>query len=136
MLIHHGLQVAPLTLLRSGGLSVPTPRSPCPSRRVLLECRRLLLCPQRGRCPPIGSSLFAPRTAFIFGFEYMQMLQWSHVKGNYHYTPPCTHTHTHHYPHPSPFIFPALFLFCLSPNCCLLCSVGRGLGGWQWGSWL
>lgn len=60
------------------------------------------------------------------------MLQWSNVKGNYHYPP--MYTHTHHYPHPSPFIFPTLF--CLSPNCCLLCSMGPGVGGWEWGSWL
>lgn len=35
MLIHHGLQVAPLTPLRSGGLSVPTPLSQLPPRELL-----------------------------------------------------------------------------------------------------
>lgn len=104
MLMRHRLQVAPLTLLCSGGLSVPTP-FPCDPSRDLLGCRQLLLSLQHGRGPPIGSSLFAPCMVFILWFEYMQMLQWSPVKGNTHHILPTAH------PHPSPFIFPAPFLF-------------------------
>lgn len=57
MQIRHRLQVAPLPLLSSGGLLVPTPL-PRISLRALLGYRRLLLSLQQGRSPPIGLSLF------------------------------------------------------------------------------
>lgn len=63
MQIHHGPQVASLPLFSSGGLLVPTPL-PQVSPRVLLEDRRLLLSPQQGRRPPIGSSLSTPLHGF------------------------------------------------------------------------
>lgn len=60
MLIHRRLQVAPLPLLSSGGLSVPTPL-PCVSPRELLGDRRLLLSPQRGCGPPHWPVFVCPR---------------------------------------------------------------------------
>lgn len=128
MLIHHGLQVAPLTPLRSGGLSVPTPLSRLPPRE-LLGRRRLLLSPQRGRSPPIGLSLSAPCTVFMFWFEYMQMPQWSSLSKE---TPTTSSTALFPPPIPPPTRLPSfsslLFLFVSPPSCCLLCSVGW----WLW----
>lgn len=117
MLMRHWLQVAPLTLLCSGGLSVPTP-FPWDPPRDLLGCRRILLSPQHGRGPPIGSSLFAPCMVFIHWFEYMQMLQWSLRQRKLPPRPP------HCPPPPVSLHFPRSIPFCLSPCCCLLCSVG------------
>lgn len=62
MLIHCGPQVAPLPLLSSGGLTVPTPLS-WVSIGVLLGYWRPPPSLQRGRSPPIGLSLFEPMRA-------------------------------------------------------------------------
>lgn len=81
MLIHHGLQVAPLPLFSSGGLLVPTPL-PWVSPRVLLENWRLVLSPQRGCSPPLARLCQPLCIAFTPWFEYMQMLPWWLAKGN------------------------------------------------------
>lgn len=118
MQIHHRLQVAPLPLLRSGGLLVPTPL-PRVSPRVLLGYRRLLLSLQQRRSPPIGLSLFTlMHDIHHLIWIYANVAMVPRQRKN---SPPP--------PLSSPFIFPALFLFVSFPNCCLLCCVGTSYGG-------
>lgn len=130
MLIHHGLQVSPLPLLSSGGLSVPTPL-PCVSPRVLLGYRRLLLSPQQGTRPSHWLVFVCPHA--WYSSDDLNICKCCNGA-------PSKETPTTAFPpHPPPLSpslvfldFPRSFPFCLFPNCCLLCSVGESCGNLLW----
>lgn len=116
MLIHRGLQVAPLLLLSSGGLLVPTPLR-CVSPRVLLGHRWLVLSSQQGHSPPIGLSLFTPMPGIhhlIWIYANVARILYQRKLPPPQRSPPLSQ---------SPLFFPLFSFLSFFSNCCHLCSV-------------
>ena len=114
--------MAPLPLLGSGGLLVPTPL-PCVSPRVLLGYRRLLLSPQQARSPPIGCSLLTP----LHGIHLLIWIYANVAMVAYQRTPTPQTALLWLFSLLVCLNFPRFFFFCLFFNCCPLCSVGGEL---------
>lgn len=126
MLIHHGLQVSPLPLLSSGGLSVPTPL-PCVSPRVLLGYRRLLLSPQQGTRPSHWLVFVCPHA--WYSSDDLNICKCCNGAPSKE-TPTTAFPPT---PHPSlplssSLIFPALFLFVSFLTAASSAVWGRAVG--------